>query len=85
MTKELVEEAIGRPPEEQEVIAEAKRLLERITDSQKALITYESMKEDKQKDIKTYKHKLELLRQGKYKLKKSEWGTTGFDVEYKEA
>lgn len=84
MTKELVEEAIGRPPKEREVINEVKKVLREIKSTRKTIVEYENMIKHRQKGLEVYKHNLELLRQGKYALKKSAWHDTGFEVEYEE-
>lgn len=85
MTKELVEEAIGRPPKEQEVIAEAKYIMKEIESAKRDIERQEGSKKKSQELLKEYNHKLELLKQKKYTLTETEgWsrGKTGFKVEY---
>ncbi len=86
MTKELVEEATGRPPKEQEVIKEAKKVIERIASSKRTIEEYRNRKENEEITLRSYERQLELLKQGKYKFQECEryYSKTGFTIEYPE-
>lgn len=79
MTKKLVEEARGRPQKDQTVIDKAKNLFERIEKANKNIAQYEGYIESCRNNVKSYEEELELLRQGKYTLKKPNY-TNGFIV-----
>ena len=72
MTKELVEEAIGRPPEETAILKEAKEALGCIESAKRNMAYYENKKKEEEKKLELAEKELELLRQGKYVVKKSE-------------
>ena len=83
MTKELVQETIGRPPEERAVIEEAENLLDSILSAKSSLEYHKKKQIEEQENISKFEKKIELLKQEKYKIKKAEYSQRLF-VEYEE-
>ncbi len=83
MTKELVEEAKGRPKEEQAVIQRAKDMFSAIKYQKIDIEGWKKSIEKTEKYIKDLEADLELLRQGKYTFQETGYGNIGLEIIFK--
>jgi len=80
MSKKLVEEAIGRPKEEQTVINMAKNLFGEIEKQKNSIIYHEKEIEKDKECVVELEKELNMLRNEEYSLERADFYKTGFRV-----